>query len=203
MQSEHSVMAGILARDPAAFETLFSRYSAVVCHHLQRMVRDRAAVEDLVQEVFLRVWQRAEQWQGQGTLHAWLLRIATNLALNHLRAVRRRREQPFDMLSPLLTDDAEHTLPSAPRWMIDHAVISPDAAVERAEQRRLVWEWVDALPVEQRTAFRLVHTADMDRRTTAEVLGIPEGTVKSRLHYAIRTLIQRGRDMALDGEESS
>src|SRR5947209_1137282 len=68
---EHDVMARILAHDPVAFETLFSRYSAVVRHQLQRMVRDTAAAEDLMQEVFLRVWQRAEQWQGHGTLHAW------------------------------------------------------------------------------------------------------------------------------------
>jgi len=199
--SEHDVMARILAHDPVAFETLFSRYSAVVRHQLQRMVRDTAAAEDLMQEVFLRVWQRAEQWQGHGTLHAWLVRIATNLALNHLRTVRRRREQPLAMPPSRLPDDAGQDLPSVPPWMSDAAAMSPETAVEQAEQRRLVWSWIDAFPAEQRAALRLMQTTDMDMRTIAEVLGIPAGTVTSRLHYAIRKLIQRGREAALDWEE--
>src|SRR5262249_44068147 len=179
------------------FELLFTSYSAMVRHHLQRMVRDIAAAEDLVQEVFLRVWQHAEQWQGSGTLNAWLLRIATNLALNHLRTIRRRHEQP---LSP---DEVVSDLPPTSRWRLDHTLMPPDMVVEQAEQQRLIGEWIAALPAEQRAAFRLVQTADMDRRTIAEVLGIPEGTVKSRLHYAIRKLIQHGRDMASNWEEEN
>jgi RNA polymerase sigma-70 factor (ECF subfamily) len=198
---EHDVMAGILAHDPAAFETLFSRYSAVVLHQLQRMVRDTAAAEDLMQEVFLRVWQRAEQWQGHGTLHAWLVRIATNLALNHLRTVRRRREQSLAVPPSRLPEDVGQDLPSILLWMSDTTALSPEAALEQAEQRRLVWSWIDALPAEQRAALRLTHTTDMDMRTIAEMLGVPEGTVKSRLHYAIRKLIQRGREAALNWEE--
>jgi DNA-directed RNA polymerase specialized sigma24 family protein len=82
-----------------------------------------------MQEVFLRVWQRAEQWQGHGTLHAWLVRIATNLALNHLRTVR-RREQPLAMPPSRLPDDAGQDLPSVPPWMSDATAMSPEAAVE-------------------------------------------------------------------------
>src|SRR5262245_44121430 len=117
-QSECSLMARILAGDPVAFEQLFARYSVVVRHHLQRMVRDTAAAEDLVQEVFLRVWQRAEQWQGAGTLNSWLLGIATNLALNHLRTVRRRHERP---LAP--NEAGADLLPTA-HWLLDDLAVA-------------------------------------------------------------------------------
>ena len=78
----------------ARFKQLYAQYGEGILRHVARMVRSDAA-QDLVQEAFLRAWQRAEQWDGRGTFKAWLYRIATNLALNHLRTVRRRREQPL------------------------------------------------------------------------------------------------------------
>src|ERR671932_347450 len=90
--SDPELLAQIRARDAGAFETLFARYRELVRRQAQRIVRDESAADDLVQEVFLRVWTRSEQWDGRGACKAWLFRIATNLALNHLRTVRRRRE---------------------------------------------------------------------------------------------------------------
>src|SRR5436190_17619750 len=95
--SDHELMARVRKRDAEAFETLFERYRERVARHLDRTVRDAGAAGDLAQEVFLRVWTRAEQWDGRGSFRAWLFRIATNLALNHLRSVRRRREQPLEI----------------------------------------------------------------------------------------------------------
>ena len=70
-----------------------ARSAAISCY----LVRDEPAAEDLLQETFLRVWTRAGQWNGQGTFKGWLFRIATNLALNHLRTRRRRPEQPLEL----------------------------------------------------------------------------------------------------------
>jgi RNA polymerase sigma-70 factor (ECF subfamily) len=94
MPSDQHLMGRVRERDARAFEALFERYGELIRRHLARITRDDAAAQDLVQEVFLRVWTRAEQWDGRGPFKAWLYRIATNLALNHLRSVRRRREQP-------------------------------------------------------------------------------------------------------------
>ena len=63
---------------------------------------DREA-DDLTQETFLRVWTRSEQWDGRGSFTGWLYRIATNLALNHLRSVKRRRQRPLEL--PAEPDD--------------------------------------------------------------------------------------------------
>jgi RNA polymerase sigma-70 factor (ECF subfamily) len=91
--SDRDLIKRIGQRDTSAFETLFDRYEEMMHRHLVRFVRHDAPAQDLVQEVFLRVWTRGEQWDGRGTFKAWLYRVATNLALNHLRTVRRRRER--------------------------------------------------------------------------------------------------------------
>lgn len=89
----------IQARDEAAFELLFTRYNESLARHVCAIVRSEAEADaiaqDLVQETFLRVWTRAEQWSGQGSFKSWLYRIATNLAINHLRATRRHPALPF------------------------------------------------------------------------------------------------------------
>jgi RNA polymerase sigma-70 factor (ECF subfamily) len=195
--SDESLVERVLKRDAHAFETLFHRYSEMICHHLTRIVRDRAAADDLVQEVFLRVWDRAEQWNGQGPFRAWLFRIATRQALNHLRSVQRRREQPLDAPRPP-ADEEDESL--APGDLIDASALGPDAALEEAEQRGLLRRFLDELPEEKREVFRMIHDAEMEVREIAEALRIPEGTVKSRLHHARRHLARRWRDITEEKE---
>lgn len=174
-----------------AFETLFDRYEEMLRRHLARIVRDDAATQDLLQETFLRVWTRAEQWDGRGTFKAWLYRIATNLAFNHLRSVRRRREQPLSV--PNEWDDEEEY--AIPAWLIDALAPDPDAALESGEQRERLRRLVERLPEEKREVFHLVHEMEMSMRDAADELGIPEGTVKSRLYYAKRRLAREWQDL--------
>lgn len=195
--SDESLIERVLERDAHAFETLFHRYSEMLCHHLTRIVRDRAAADDLVQEVFLRVWGRAEQWNGQGPFRAWLFRIATHQAFNHLRTIQRRREQPLEAPRPPADEEDENPVPA---WMIDASTPGPDALLEQAEQRGLLRRFIDELPEEKREVFRMIHDAEMEVREIAEALRIPEGTVKSRLHYARRHLARRWRDIAGEQE---
>jgi len=184
-RSDRDLVGRILERDAHAFETLFDRYGDAVRCHLTRIVRDGPAAEDLQQEVFLRVWNRAGQWDGRGAFRAWLFRMATNLAFNHLRSVRRRREQPL-ALSP--EPENEDDDPRIPGWMVDAAALGPDAVLEQAEQRRRLWRFVDELSEEKREVVRMIHDAEMEIREVAERLEVPEGTVKSRLYHARRQL---------------
>lgn len=198
-QSDQTLIRKIVKRDAAAFETLFARYSAPVRQHILSIVRSESAAEDLVQEVFLRVWMRAEQWNGQGEFKNWLFRIATNLALNHLRTVRRRRQEPLEAPPDEFEDEDER--PSDPDWMIDTSSHGPEVIVEQAEQSQLLWQLIDGLPQEKREVLHLIYQKEMVLREAAIELGIPEGTVKSRLHYSIRHLAREWKDIASDWEE--
>ena len=198
-QSDQTLIHKIVKRDAAAFETLFARHSASVRQHILSIVRTESAAEDLVQEVFLRVWMRAEQWNGQGEFKSWLFRIATNLALNHLRTVRRWRQEPLE--TPPDEFDDEDERPSDPDWLIDTSSRGPEVMMEQAERSQLLWQLVDGLPQEKREVLHLIYQKEMALREAAIELGIPEGTVKSRLHYSIRHLAREWKEIASGWEE--
>ncbi len=198
-QSDQTLIYKIVERDAAAFEMLFARHSASVRQHILSIVRAESAAEDLVQEVFLRVWTRAEQWSGQGEFKGWLFRIATNFALNHLRTVRRRRQEPLETPPDEFEDEDER--PSDPDWLIDTSSHGPEVMVERAEQSQLLWQLVDGLSQEKREVLHLIYQKEMALQEAAMELGIPEGTVKSRLHYSIRHLAREWKEIASDWEE--
>jgi len=181
-QSDSELVNGVLERDDRAFGLLFDRYAEALHRHASYIVRDEAAAQDVVQEVFLRVWNRADQWDGSGAFRAWLYRIATNVALNHLRTVKRRHEVPLELPAEPEDDDDVATL--IPAWAVDHSALGPEATVELAEKRVTCRRLVARLPEDKREVIRLVHELDLPLRDAAEALGIPEGTVKSRLHYA-------------------
>lgn len=191
-QSDRDLISRIQERDGKAFELLYARHKARVLRYLHSIVRDAHAADDLMQEVFLRLWTRAEQWKGSGPLNAWLLRIATNLALNHMRSVRRRRQRPLQIQLANAEDDEENLMPG---WMIDTAALGPDVILEHAEASQRLLHLVNDLSEKHRQVLRLVHEAEMDTSAVAEALGIPEGTVKSRLHFARKHLARRWKEI--------
>jgi RNA polymerase sigma-70 factor (ECF subfamily) len=179
--SDQTLIESVQNQQSWAFEALFERYEGAVRRHLVNIVVDEAAAEDLLQETFLRVWTHAGQWRGQGSVKGWLFRIATNLSLNHLRARRRRPEQPLEMPETMVDDDE---LPDTPAWLVDTASLGPEAVVEQVEQGARLQQIIRDLPDEKRELLRLVHQMELSLREAADELGIPEGTAKSRLYYA-------------------
>jgi RNA polymerase sigma-70 factor, ECF subfamily len=189
--SDHDLMARVRERDAGAFEALCQRYGEPLRRHLLRMLRDADAADDLLQETLLRIWTHAAQWDGRGAPRAWLFRIATNLALNHVRTLRRRPQQPLDIPPDPADPDEE---PAIPSWMIDRATLGPGDALELSERLARLRRLVAALPEEKREVLRLIHGAEMEIGEVAQTLGIPRGTVKSRLHYATQRLAREWRD---------
>jgi len=165
-----------------AFEVLYERYEGAIRRQLYYVVGDETAADDLLQETFLRVWRHAGQWNGQGPVKSWLFRIATNLALNHLRTRRRRPEQPLELPDNIFEDDDD--LPDTPAWLVDTASLGPEAVVEQVERGARLQQIIQDLPEEKREMLRLVHQMELSLREAADELGIPEGTAKSRLYYA-------------------
>ena len=186
------VLEGNAQTRARALEALFERYGEMIRRHLARMAGDSAVAQDLLQETFLRVWTRAAQWDGRGSFKAWLYRIATNLALNHLRSMRRRKEQPLEIAGEWDSDADEYV---SPAWAIDAAAPEPEDVLEMAERHERYRRLVDRLPEEKREVLHLVHEVEMSLQDAADELGIPEGTVKSRLYYAKQRLAQEWRDL--------
>ncbi len=188
--SDEILMRRIQQSDAAAFDLLLDRHGPLVRQRLSGILRDGSATEDLSQEVFLRVWTRAGQWSGRGSVAGWLLRIATNLALSHLRSVRRRRQRPLEAPGP--SDELHRQdLP----WLADASAVDPLDRIARAEDMERLRESLEALPEEKRDVVRMVHEDQMDLRAVAEELGIPVGTVKSRLYHARKRLAKLCRQV--------
>ena len=188
--SDAQLMSRVAMGDSDAFDVLAERYEKAITLRLRDIIRDSDAARDLTQEVLLRVWTHADQWDGRGSLNGWILRIATNTALNYLRTVRRRRESPLEF--PTEEQDYE----------ADTSALRPEEAVELAERNRLFRRLVEDLPQDKREVLRLVHESGMEIQEVAEALGVPEGTVKSRLHYARKRLARDWRNLEREWEES-
>ncbi len=181
------------ALDETTFEDLCARHRAELLLHLRSMVRDPGAAEDLAQETFLRLWAARPTPAPRG-VRAWLFRVATNLALNHLRSARRRPADPVD------PEHLARAAGGATGWPAPGQT-SPQLALEQAETAALCRQALAHLPAAQRELVAMVYEADLRLREIAEALGVPEGTVKSRLHTARQQLSRRWRELAPDWED--
>jgi RNA polymerase sigma-70 factor, ECF subfamily len=179
MASDRELLADIALHNEAAFEQLCTRYQVFLHRHLLRMVRYPEIADDLLQDTLLRIWLHAVQWNGRGSPRAWLFRIATNVALNALRTQRRRPQTPLQ--SPMDSDLA------ASYWEADPGM-GPEELAERADEHARLRSLVAGLPEEKREVLRMIHDDELRVDEVAQRLGIPAGTVRSRLHYATRQL---------------
>jgi len=189
--SDEELLRRIAGGDACAFEAFYARHEGTVRQRLLGMLRNADTAEDVLQEAFLRVWMHAPRDGGIAAPKAWLLRITTNAALNAMRSVRRRREEPLREADHFAGDD--EVTPSAPAWLVDAASLGPGAVAEQVERQHILWRLVDDLPEAKRELVRMVYDAEMEVREAAEHLGIPEGTAKSRLHHARKRLASEWR----------
>jgi RNA polymerase sigma-70 factor, ECF subfamily len=162
-EPEPETIARAKAGALAAFEELVRAAQADVWRFAYHLTRDRAAADDVTQETFLRAYRGIGSYGGQSRFGSWLLRIAHNCAVDHHR--RNRREMPVE---------------TAPVVQEDQAA----AGVGRAELRAQIHGALRALPLELREPFVLIEALGYTYRETALILGVPVGTVKSRVHRA-------------------
>ena len=194
MTNDRDLIIKIQQGDADACDALYLRYEGDLRRHILNIVRDEAVADDLQQETFLRLWTRAGQWSGSGSVKAWLYSIARNLALTHLDTIRRRRQLPLEI------PDDEDDDAFIPTWLIDRAALGADVLLEQDERRDLLRQVVDSLSPEKKEIFDMVYNDEMEMREIAKELQIPIGTVKSRVHYARREIAEQWNRIANEWE---
>lgn len=170
--------------DAKAFEQLLGRHKKAVFNFCLRMVGDRTAAEDALQEVFLKVVKSAKSWERQAKFTTWLYTIARNHCIDALRKASYRKTASLDQSLNGSEDDGA-TLGDRVR---DEEGISPDRGAESERLRPKLEKALASLPEEQREVFVMREYAGMPFKDIASVVGVPENTVKSRMRYALEHL---------------
>lgn len=167
-EADDAIVARVVAGDTARFELLMRRHNRRVFRTLRAILKDDDEAEDAMQEAYVSAFAHLRQFEGQARFSTWLLRIAIHEALARIR--RRKR-------AVLLDDETMEEQPMA-------TTRSPEEATSDVEVRALLDAAVDALPIAFRAVFVMRLVEDMSVPETAEALGIPEETVRTRLHRA-------------------
>ena len=170
--------------DRTAFEILVQRYERELYSYLRRYLGDATLAEDAFQATFLQVHLKMDQFDPERKFRPWLYTIATNQAIDAQRRNKRHRMVSLDRRNQT---DIEGDVGSLLQLLVGK---EPGAAsnLEREERQAWIRQAVENLPEQLRSALVLVYYQGMKYREAAEVLGIPVGTVKSRLHAAILKL---------------
>jgi len=175
------------------FAELVSRYERELYNYLKRFLADAAMAEDVFQTTFLQVHLKSDLFEQGRKFRPWLYTIATNQAIDAQRRNRRHRRLSLDQAHSAEGDSGSLMEVIATRES------DPYQAAESREWAEWVREAVTTLPDPLQSAVRLVYFRGMKYREAAKVLSVPVGTVKSRLHSAIRRLGQSWREIHVAG----
>ncbi|HKQ49409.1 MAG TPA: sigma-70 family RNA polymerase sigma factor [Phycisphaerae bacterium] len=178
--SDERLLAEFLAGDEVAFRRLVEKHSEELYRFVARFVRSTAVAEDVVQETFVQVFQSAGSFDSAKRFRPWLFTIAANKARDHLRSRVRRREVPLTSTSP----GGEESEVSYLDFLADD-LAEPGSAMEDEESRQRVRDIVTRMPENLREVLVLGYYQRFAYKEIAEMLSIPLGTVKSRLHAAV------------------
>jgi RNA polymerase sigma-70 factor (ECF subfamily) len=190
-ESDFELVHGVAANDHAAFERLMRRYNSRLFRIARAILKDDAEAEDAVQDAYLEAFRHIGEFRGQSQVATWLTRIAINQALMRLRRHKRDR-----VVVPFSSDATGGT---GQREVVDRKAESPAAATLRAEIRNVVESHIDQLPPAFRAVFIMRDVEEMTVQETAECLGIPPATVRTRLFRAralLRAALARDVDTA-------
>lgn len=169
--AEAELLGRLLRAERAALGEVYDAHHAAVRAFARRLVGEPAAAEDLVHEVFVALPRAARNFRGQSSLRTFLISIAVNHARHHVRAASRRRSA-FDRLE-------REPLADAP---------NPEHAAERKRLAEALTRALDTLPIEQRVAFVLCEVEERTSVDAARIVGVPEGTMRTRLFHAKKKL---------------
>jgi RNA polymerase sigma-70 factor, ECF subfamily len=178
--SDQTLIERIAAGDKLAMRVLFARHHVRVYRFVVRLVRDETLAEDVVGEMFLDVWRQAATFKARAAVSTWLLAIARFKALSLLR---RKGEEALD-------EEAARA--------IEDPADDPEVAVRKKERSAIFRRCWSKLSPEHRDVIDLIYYQEKAIVEVAEIVGIPENTVKTRMFYARKRLAELLKDAGLD-----
>ncbi|MFI4973634.1 MAG: sigma-70 family RNA polymerase sigma factor [Caulobacterales bacterium] len=164
------LIARIAKGDRLAMQVLFARHHTKVYRFVLRLVRDEAAAEDLISEVFLDVWRQAGRFERRSQVSTWLLSIARFKALS---ALRRRTDEALDEDMAAAIEDPSD---------------DPGMVLQKKDKGDVIRRCLAALSAEHREIIDLVYYHERSVEEAARIVGVPEGTVKTRMFHARKRL---------------
>ena len=189
-KSEAQFIARLVARDESAFNELVLTYERRVFALVFRMLGRRDEAEDLSQEVFVQVFKAIDQFRGDSKLSTWIYRIAVNLCKNRAKYLSRRHAGAQDDLDAMI----ERAPLSAAKGVSVGNISRPDELVEGMQLEAIVKRCIAQIDPDFREALILRDVEDLSYEEIASVTGLPDGTVKSRIHRAraqLRALVEK------------
>lgn len=187
---DRMLAAAVGAGERDAFVQLMRRYNQRLYRLARATLRDDAEAQDAVQDAYLAAYRAIGTFRGDAQLSTWFSRLVVNACLARLRR-NARRHAVAPMVSLSANDGADHEL------MDSSHEASPDDALMRAEVRALLERKLDALPEAFRVVFVLRCVEELSVEETAQCLGIPEATVRTR-HFRARSLLRESLAQELD-----
>jgi len=184
--TDESLMAAHLRGDKAAFRELVERYADGVLRYLIHMSGNRDQAEDLFQETFKKVHEKAHTYRGP-VFKSWLFTIATRATIDHMR--RRKRSAMFSLDQE--ADCGQESSSSLAETLASEDAPDPADELVREERKQQVREAVASLPVKQRATLVLAYYQQLSYREVADVMGCSLGTVKTQMSRALATLARR------------
>src|SRR5437867_149169 len=180
--SDEDVMARVAEDDERAFSELVRRYQGRVTNLISRVLNDRECADDLSQEVFIRVYVHRRNYRRGSRLSTWVFTIAANLAKNEIRRrVRRRNWFSLDALQEAFKDGA---------MLFADPTEGRERLLEREQLQEAVGRAIATVPEKYRLALVFRDIEGLSYEEIAQVLGIPGGTVRSRINRA-RSMLKR------------
>jgi len=193
--TDEQLLARHLEGDPHAFRTLVDRHHRELMQFAYRFTGSKSAADDVVQEAFVQVHLSAASFDLQRRLKPWLFTIAANKARDHLRGRTRRREVPLDAQVGGGDGEGQRFLD-----LLADEDSDPSDSMQVEEKEEVVRTVIGEMPANLSEVLILAYFHHLPYRDIAEVLSIPLGTVKSRLHAAVGQFGARYRAWLKDRE---
>ncbi len=186
--NDSELVQQVLNGNENAFSYLVAKHQRLVVHIVGRVVQQQEDMEDICQEVFIKVFRKIKKFRGDSRLSTWIATIAYNTSISHIRQINRKKENSYDEQPELIRLEMgdEYT----------------NRILEKTEAHQFLMAAIEKLPVNYRTVLTLFHLEEFSYREIEEITGMPEGTVKSYLSRA-RKILKESLDQVIVNEKTN